>query len=168
LRVRAVAEAAKILVGGPGRGKEAPLNATAVTPAPRAGAWSPARVYLVASGVFLVAAGLVGFTVDSSFPATPGAVDDAGSGHIFGIFETNGWHNLTSMISGVIALAFAARPEWARTGAFVKGAMYVAVTASIAVWGPETFKIASNAADQVVHGALGVAGLAAAAMTPRR
>jgi hypothetical protein len=135
--------------------------------APRTATWSPARVYLVAWGVFLLAAGAIGFTVNDAFPATADAVESAGSGHIFGIFETNGWHNLTSMISGVIALAFAVRPEWARTGAFVKGVMYVTVTASIAIWGPETFKIASNAADQVVHGALGIAGLAAGAMTPR-
>ena len=128
---------------------------------------SPARVYLVASGVFLVAAGLIGFTVNGAFPATAEAVESAGSGHIFGIFETNGWHNLTSMISGLVALAFSIRPEWARAGAFFKGVMYVAVTVSIAIWGPETFKIASNAADQVVHGALGIAGLVAGAMTPR-
>ncbi len=137
-------------------------------PAPTSIAWSPARIYLVVSGVFLVASGLIGFTVDSSFPATPDAVESAGSGHIFGIFETNGWHNLTAMISGAVALGFAVRPAWARTGAFVKGVMYVAVTTSIAIWGPETFKIASNAADQVVHAALGVTGLAAGAMTPRR
>ncbi|HEV2757574.1 MAG TPA: DUF4383 domain-containing protein [Actinomycetota bacterium] len=143
------------------------MNAT-IAPGPSAIAWSPARVYLVASGVFLVASALIGFTVDSSFPATPDAVDSAGSGHIFGIFETNGWHNLTALISGVVALAFAVRPAWARAGAIVKGLMYVAVTVSIAIWGPETFKIASNAADQVVHAALGVTGLAAAALTPRR
>ncbi|MDQ3914226.1 MAG: DUF4383 domain-containing protein [Actinomycetota bacterium] len=136
--------------------------------APATAVWSPARVYLVASGVFLVAASLVGFTVNSAFPASSGAVESAGTGHILGIFETNGWHNLSALISGAIALAFAIKPEWARTGALVKGVMYVAVTASIAIWGPEAFKIASNAADQVVHATLGVTGLAAAAMTPRR
>ncbi len=144
------------------------MSVSTATAAPAAAARSPARVYLVASGVWLVAASLVGFTVNSAFPASAGAVESAGSGHIFGIFETNGWHNLAALISGAIALAFAVRPEWARTGAFVKGAMYVAVTVSIAVWGPETFKIASNAADQVVHATLGVTGLAAAALTPRR
>ncbi|MFN2587052.1 MAG: DUF4383 domain-containing protein [Actinomycetota bacterium] len=139
----------------------------APTAAPVAGAWSPARIYLVTSGIFLVAASLIGFTVNSAFPSTPDAVDAAGSGHILGVFETNGWHNLTALISGAIALGFAVKPEWARLGAFVKGFIYVAVTASIAIWGPEAFKIASNAADQVVHASLGVTGLAAAVMTPR-
>ena len=142
------------------------MNASAATAG--AAAWSPARIYLVASGVFLVVSALLGFAVNSSFPATPDAVESAGSGHILGIFETNGLHNLTAMISGAIALGFAVKPEWARTGAFFKGVMYVAVTVSIAVWGPETFKFASNGADQVVHGALGVAGLGAALATPRR
>jgi hypothetical protein len=130
--------------------------------------WSPARVYLVASGLVLVLSAVVGFGVNSAFPQTSGDVHAAGSGHIFGVFETNGWHNLSALISGAIAFGFALRPEWARTGAFVKGAMYVAVTAAIALWGPETFRIASNGADQIVHGTLGITGLAAGAATPRR
>lgn len=142
--------------------------ATASEPRPRETAtWSPARVYLVASGVLLVLAAVVGFGVNSAFPATSDEVGSAGSGHILGIFETNGWHNLNAVISGAIALGFAVRPEWARTGAFFKGAMYVAVTVSIALWGPETFRIASNTADQIVHAALGVTGLAAGFATPR-
>ncbi|MDQ3982001.1 MAG: DUF4383 domain-containing protein [Actinomycetota bacterium] len=130
--------------------------------------WSPARIYLVVSGVFLVVASAVGFGIDSSFPASAAEVDSAGSGHIFGIFETNGWHNLSALISGAIALGFAVRPEWARAGALLKGTMYVAVTTSIAIWGPETFKVASNGADQVVHASLALTGLAAGLATPRR
>ncbi|MDQ3953251.1 MAG: DUF4383 domain-containing protein [Actinomycetota bacterium] len=127
-------------------------------------AWSPARIYLVASGGFLVVAAAVGFGLSTTFPSSAGAVDSGP--HIFGIFETNGWHNLAALVSGTISLGFAARPEWARVGALVKGTLYVAVTTSIAVWGPETFLIASNAADQVVHGTFGVAGLAAWLATP--
>lgn len=134
----------------------------------RTTAWSPARIYLVVSGVFLVVAAAVGFSLSTAFPSSASAVATAGHAHIFGIFETNGWHNLAALISGAISLTFAARPEWARTGALVKGTMYVAVTISIAAWGPETFLIASNAADQVVHGSLGVAGLAAWLATPAR
>ncbi|HEX2296727.1 MAG TPA: hypothetical protein VHN37_15650, partial [Actinomycetota bacterium] len=48
----------------------------------------------------------------------------------------------------------------------VKGSMYTVVTIAIAVWGPETFLIASNAADQVVHGTMAVAGLGTALATP--
>jgi hypothetical protein len=130
--------------------------------------WSPARVYLVVSGVFLVGAALTGFGLSTSFPTSANAVHSADNPHIYGIFETNGWHNLGALISGAISLAFAVRPEWARTGAFVKGSMYAVVTLSIALWGPETFLLASNTADQIVHGSLAVAGLAAAGATPRR
>ncbi|HEX2295594.1 MAG TPA: DUF4383 domain-containing protein, partial [Actinomycetota bacterium] len=128
-------------------------------------AWSPARVYLVASGVFLIAASLAGFALSTAFPSSAGAVETADNPHILGIFETNGWHNLAATISGTISLAFASRPQWARTGAFVKGSMYTVVTIAIAVWGPETFLIASNAADQVVHGTMAVAGLGTALAT---
>ena len=129
--------------------------------------WSPARVYLVATGSFLIFAAAVGFSLSTSFPSTAESVHDAGSAHIFGIFETNGWHNLSTLISGAISLAFALRPGWARLGAFVKGTLYATVTVSVAIWGPETFLIVSNTADQIVHGSLAVAGFAAAKATPR-
>lgn len=129
--------------------------------------WSPARVYLVVSGTFLVAAAVTGFGYSTSFPSSAEAVREAHNPHIYGIFETNGWHNLSSLVSGTISLAFALRPQWARTGAFVKGTLYSVVTIAIALVGPETFLLASNGADQVVHASLAVAGLAAAAATPR-
>ena len=127
--------------------------------------WSPARIYLVVSGVFLLVVAAVGFAVNSAFPVGADEVGVAGSGHIFGIFETNGWHNLAAVISGVIALGFAARPEWARLGALLKGAMYVAVTTGVAIWGGEAFWIAVNAADQVVHASLAAAGLVTGLLT---
>lgn len=134
----------------------------------RRASWPPARVYLVASGIFLVGAALAGFGYSTSFPSSAEAVRSADNPHIYGIFETNGWHNLTSLVSGLVSLSFALRPEWARTGALVKGSLYTAVTLSIAVWGPETFLLASNAADQVVHASLAATGFAAAVATPRR
>jgi hypothetical protein len=123
--------------------------------------WSPARIYLVVSGVFLIVSTAIGFGVDSSFPGSADAVRAADHGNIYGLFATNGWHNLSGMISGLVALGFAVRPEWARTGALFKGFLYVAVTLSVAIWGGETFRIATNAADQVVHASLAVTGLAA-------
>lgn len=133
----------------------------------RGATWSPARVYLVVSGIFLVAAALTGFGYSTSFPTSADAVRDAHNPHVYGIFETNGWHNLASLVSGTISLSFALRPQWARTGAFVKGTLYSAVTTAIALVGGETFLIASNGADQVVHATLAVTGLAAAVATPR-
>lgn len=135
----------------------------------RARAWSPARVYLVVSGVFLLVVAAAGFALNQNFAIGPDylAGHDA-SAHVFGILETNGWHSLAGLVSGVVALGFALRPEWARAGALVKGAFYVAVTTAIALWGPETFWIASNGADQVVHATLGVAGLASGLLTRPR
>lgn len=126
--------------------------------------WSPARIYLVATGILLIGAGLVGFGLSTSFPSSAEAAHSADNPHIYGIFETNGWHNLTTLISGAISLSFALRPEWARTGAFVKGTLYATVTITIALWGPGV--VASNDADQVVHGSLAVAAFAAAFATP--
>jgi hypothetical protein len=120
------------------------------------------------SGVVLVVASTIGFTIDSSFQTSAEAVRSSNFGHIFGLLATNGWHNLSGLASGLVALAFALKPEWARTGALFKGLMYVFVTTSVAIWGGETFLLATNAADQVVHGTLAVTGLGAWLMTPKR
>ena len=126
--------------------------------------WSPARVYLVASGVILLVLAAAGFAVNTTFPTRSSEVH-ATSDHIFGILETNGWHNLAGLLSGMVALAFAVRPGWARTGALVKGVFYVIVTVGIAIEGGPDAWIASNTADQVVHASLAIGGLATAAMT---
>ncbi len=129
--------------------------------------WSPARIYLVASGIVLLFLAVAGFAVNATFPTDPDQVH-ATSDHLFGILETNGWHNLAGLFSGLVALGFAVRPEWARLGALVKGIFYVVVTTSIAIEGGEMVLIASNAADQVVHASLAIGGLASAALSPRQ
>lgn len=79
--------------------------------------WSPARVYLVVSGVFLLVFAGAGFLVNSTFPIGTNELARAGSGHTLGIFETNGWHSLAGVISGIVALGFALKSDWARFGA---------------------------------------------------
>jgi hypothetical protein len=133
----------------------------------RATVWSPARIYLVVSGLMLVGAAVAGFALTTSFPGSAEGVRAADNPHIYGILETNGWHNLASLVSGSLSLTFALRPEWARAGALFKGSMYTVVTASIAIWGPEVFLLASNTADQVVHGSLAATGLATGLATRR-
>lgn len=128
--------------------------------------WSPARIYLVVSGIALLLIAIPGFMANSVFPIGADEVGAAGSAHTFGIFETNGWHNLAGVISGLVALGFAIRPEYARLGALLKGAFYVGVTTSVAVLGGETFWIASNNADQVVHATLAVGGVVTGLLTP--
>jgi Domain of unknown function (DUF4383) len=144
----------------------ATVDETAGRAVPRSSEWSPARLYLVISGIGLVLIAGLGFLYDRSFPASADEVPSAGSGYIFGILETNGWHNLNGVISGVIALGFALRPEWARVGALFKGTLYVVVTSAIAIWGPETLLIASNTADQIAHASLAVGGIATGLLTP--
>jgi hypothetical protein len=127
--------------------------------------WSPARIYLVASGIFLLMVGVAGLALNRSFPTSVGAVDSAGSGWLFGVLQTNGWHSVAALGSGAVALAFAARPEWARLGAMVKGLFYVGVTTSLFVTQPSTFLLVSNAGDQIVHASLAIGGIATALTT---
>lgn len=127
--------------------------------------WSPARLYLVISGIVLLALAITGFAYSRSFPTDPDAVAE-GAREAFGVLLTNGWHNLAGLLSGVVALGFAIRPAWARTGALVKGAFYVAVTTSLLVLDGKTV-LASNWADQIIHASLAVGGIATGLATPR-
>jgi uncharacterized membrane protein len=114
------------------------------------------------AGIYLVVLGGAGFFYDSSFPTASGAVRHD---HIFGVFETNGWHNVAGLAFGLIAIAFLASPERARLGALVVGVPNAIVFLAFALWDPRTFLIASNGADQIVHFVLGFGGIAAAMAT---
>lgn len=86
--------------------------------------------------------------------------------------ETERWSparlylNLAGVLSGVVALGFAIRPEWARAGALLKGAFYVAVTTSLLVVDARTLWLGSNWADQTIHASLAVGGIATGLATP--
>jgi hypothetical protein len=140
---------------------------TAATDAPDARErWSPARRYLVISGVFLVILAAVGFAYSRAFPTESGAVDE-GARKVFGLLLTNGWHNLAGLLSGIVALGFALRPEWARTGALLKGLFYVGVTTSLLAVDARETLLASNWADQIIHASLAIGGLATGLASPR-
>ncbi|HEX2090460.1 MAG TPA: DUF4383 domain-containing protein [Actinomycetota bacterium] len=140
----------------------------AVSPGPAVRqAWSPARIYLVASGVFLLVTSTAGFMINRTFPIGAEEFRSAESHHVFGVLETNGWHNLLGVIGALLALGFAIRPQWSRFGALFKGWIYVGVTAAVAIWSGDTFWVASNDADQVVHATLAVGGLITGFLTPR-
>ncbi len=128
--------------------------------------WSPARLYLVISGIFLLALAAVGFAYSRAFPTSPGEVAE-GAREVFGVFLTNGWHNLAGLLSAVVAFGFAVRPEWARTGALVKGLFYVGVTSSLLIVDAELVLLGSNWADQIVHASLAIGGLATGLATRR-
>src|SRR5947209_7348220 len=141
-------------------------NAEAERSAATAQDWSPARIYLVASGILLLILGFAGLAVNRSFPTSPGTVTSAGSGWLFGALQTNGWHSVAALGSGAVALGFAIRAEWARMGAIVKGLFYISVTTSLFITAPSTFLLVSNAADQFVHASLAIGGIATAWLTP--
>lgn len=90
------------------------------------------------------------------------------SAHIFGVFETNGWHNLAAVALAAVALSVAfGKPSWSRSAAMLIGIFHIGVTVSLILWEPSTFWLASNDADQVVHATYAVGGIASAfATTP--
>ena len=129
--------------------------------------WTPARIFLAASAAYHLLLGVVGFGVDRTFPIGSTATEHAGSGHIFGIFETNGWHSLAAVLIGVISLYFMMRPARAREVALLLGISQLGVVVAFALFPPTTFSFQSNAADQVVHTATAIGGIASAMLTRR-
>lgn len=57
------------------------------------------------------------------------------------------------------------RPRRARDAALAIGVFHVGIVVALIVWPPETFWLASNAADQVVHSVTAIAGIGAALLT---
>ncbi len=131
--------------------------------------WNPARWYLLAVVVSHVPLGVVGLVLDRSFPIGAEAAREAGSHHIFGVFETNGWHSLGALVLGVLAASILiAAPEGARRVALLIGVINVVLALSLVAWDPSTFWIASNGTDQIVHSATALAGIVTGLLTPPR
>ncbi len=150
-------------------GEKLRMNGGAVLASPREGpSWTPARIFMAISAVWHLPLGIAGLVVDQTFPVGAQATATAGSEHIFGIFETNGWHSLAALVLGVVSLLFAWRPERARAAALVIGGLHVGIVASLILWGAATFWLASNTSDQVVHSATAIGGLVSGLMTARR
>lgn len=121
--------------------------------------WPPARLFLLVSGTCLLLVGVVGFTLDASYPTSSAAVAHSHA-HVFGIFETNGWHNLGALMMALPALGVAlARPALSRVVALAVGMSNALVFLLFAIGEPSAFWIASNTADQVLHAALAAGGV---------
>jgi uncharacterized protein DUF4383 len=127
--------------------------------------WSPARVFMLVSALYHVPLGIAGLVYDQTFPIGSAAAEHAGSDHVFGIFETNGWHSLASLLLGAVSIYFALQPRGARTAAMVIGVQHVALIVAFIVWPPETFWMASNMADQIVHSFTAIGGVGSALLT---
>lgn len=130
--------------------------------------WPPARLFLAVSGACLLLIGVAGFALDSSFPTSSAHVAH-GHAKIFGIFATNGWHNLGALAMAMPALGVAlARPALSRVTALAVGGSNALVFLLFAIWEPSVFWIASNIADQVLHAALAVGGITSAVVLMTR
>ena len=127
--------------------------------------WSPARTFLAASAAYHLLLAIVGLAIDQTFPLGADAAAHAGSEHVFGIFETNGWHSLAALLLGVVSLYFAQRPTRAREAAFAVGLSQLLVVVALSVLPPSTFLFASNGADQVVHTSTAIGGIGSALLT---
>ncbi len=134
---------------------------------PRTSPWTPARVFMAVSAVWHIPLGVAGFLYDRTFPIGAHATATGHSEHIFGIFETNGWHTLAALVLGVVSLYYAIRPRHAREAALAIGFGHVVLVIALTLWDPSTFWLASNGADQVVHSSTAVAAIATGLMTGR-
>ena len=129
--------------------------------------WTPARIFLAASTVYHLVLAIPGLAMDQSFPVGAEAAARAESEHVFGIFESNGWHSLAGLLFGVVSLYFVLRPQRARAAALGIGLSQLGVVVAFALVPPETFWFASNGADQVIHATTAIGGIGAALLTRR-
>jgi hypothetical protein len=121
---------------------------------------SPAKLYALIAGIVLLIAGIAGFFYSSSF-GSPGEVDA-----LIGIFDVNAWHNIVHIATGLLGLI--AWRYGAREYALGLGFVYLVV----AIWGfilgdGESILgfLPISTEDNVLHLALGVAGLTAGFLT---
>lgn len=77
-----------------------------------------ARIYLWAWGAALVVLGAGSLIVHPHFGLGAEVTDR----HLFGVFETNGWHGLAGLAAGAFGLAFARSDRWAAAAAAGLGA----------------------------------------------
>jgi Domain of unknown function (DUF4383) len=123
---------------------------------------TPAQLYALLFGVVLLAVGIVGFAADASF----GTGSDVNGSDLI-VFETNGWHNIVHIASGLVGLALWRTAAGARIYALGFGAVYLVV----AIWGFATgdqvlWLVPVDGADNVLHLAIAATGLLAGLASP--
>ncbi len=130
---------------------------------------TPAQWYAYVVGAALLLVGALGFTADATFDFAGTDANPAGlQGDGFLGFEVNGTHNLVHLVSGLVLLVMASRRTRARTAALAFGGLYGLVTLAGLINGSNVLGlIPVNAADNVLHAALTVAGLAAGLVSAR-
>jgi hypothetical protein len=142
-----------------GPGPTAPRRTTAA-PQPV----TPAQVFAGVVGVVLVAAGAIGFAVDSSFQTG----SHIGGEKLLGL-EVNGWHNLVHLATGLLLLAGAGGRSSARGVCRLFGIGYLVVTIAGIAGGNDAFGlIPINTPDDVLHAVLAFAALLASHRSKER
>lgn len=130
-----------------------------------AGSWTPARIFMLAAAAVHLPLGIIGLLYDQTFPVGASAAARAGSDHVFGVLETNGWHSLAALGVGIFTAYFTMYPSRARDAALIIGVFHVGIIAALVVWDPSEFWLASNGADQVVHASTAIGGIGSALLT---
>jgi hypothetical protein len=120
---------------------------------------SPARIYAMAVGVVLVAAGIIGFFYESAF-----TTDESVRKAVLGLLDVNGWHNVVHIATGLLGILAARTLATARTYCLLFGVVYLLVC----VWGFIVGNDGSilsivpvNTADNILHLLLAAGGFAA-------
>jgi hypothetical protein len=130
---------------------------------------SPAQIYALVIGLSLTLAAIVGFLYNADFSTGAAAGDPANRDALLGILDVNGWHNLVHLATGLLGLLVARSYDNSRRFAIGLGVVYALVTILGLLYGTGDAifgLIAINAEDDVLHGLIAFAGLAAWAATP--
>ncbi|MGH4000158.1 MAG: DUF4383 domain-containing protein [Pseudonocardiaceae bacterium] len=125
---------------------------------------SPAQLYALVFGVVLVAAGILGFFVNSSFDVGGDVPRDT-----LILFDVNAWHNIVHLLSGAVGLAVAGSYSASRLYALGYGAVYVLVTIlgfAVGDGGTIIGLIPINTEDNILHILIAAAGIGAGLATP--
>ena len=123
-----------------------------------------AQVYALTLGGVLVLVGLAGFLVESSF-----AVGDSAQRGTLIVFDINGWHNVVHLLSGIVGLAMAGTAAKARLFSIGYGVVYVLVTILGFIVGDGGLLLSIipiNTADNLLHVAIAVSGIAIGLSSP--
>jgi hypothetical protein len=130
---------------------------------------SPAQVYSLVIGLSLTLAGIVGFLYSSDFSTGSAASDPGNRDAVLGVLDVNGWHNVVHLLTGLLGLAVAGSYDSARRFAAGLGFVYAIVVILGLLYGTDDAifgLIPINAEDNVLHGLIALAGLAAWAASP--
>jgi hypothetical protein len=123
-----------------------------------------AQVYSLVLGGVLVAVGIIGFLVEPSF----GIGDSAERGTLI-LFDINGWHNVVHLLSGIVGIAMAGTAAKARLFSIGYGLVYVLVTILGFIVGDGGLLLSIipiNTADNLLHLAIAVTGIAVGVASP--